>query len=90
MKEAFKPNYGVRYADPSDEMQGAPYEDRPKVKNRFSKRRYREIFAKESLRSSHVEQIEAQRQAKASSLGPSPDKRTEERRAAAAGMLMTQ
>ena len=52
MKEAFKPNYGVRYADPSDEMQGAPYEDRPKVKNRFSKRRYREIFAKESLRSS--------------------------------------
>ena len=90
MKEAFKPNYGVRYADPSDEMQGAPYEDRPKVQNRFSKRRYREMFARESLRSSHVEQIEAQRQARMNSLGPSPEKRAEERHAAATGMLMSQ
>ena len=31
MKEAFSPNFGVRYADRDNEMKGAPYEDKPKA-----------------------------------------------------------
>ena len=86
MKEAFSPNVGVRYADRDNEMQGAPYEDKPKAQNKFSRKRYMELIAKQSLRNAHIENLEAQRKKQFSAAGF--DKRPEERRIDAAGILV--